>query len=96
MDAERARRIESTVVQAITRMGAEPIAREIGVSEPTVSRLKNEHLGNFSKLLACAGLKVVPVGMKCYRPEELLAMVTLARARMSQIDHPDQLVWEDE
>lgn len=95
MDAERARRNESALLQAIARMGLEPLAREIGVSEATVSRLKNEHLPHFAKLMAACGYKTVPIDMECYRPESIAAVLTLAKERMQQIESPRQLIWEE-
>lgn len=95
MDAERARRNAACVLQALSRVGSEPVAREIGVSESTVSRLKNEHLEHYARLLAACGLKVVPVDMQCYRPSAIAAMVTLAKERMAQIESPEQLQWDD-
>lgn len=82
-------------MQALSRVGSEPASREIGVSEATVSRLKNEHLPHFSKLIAALGLKVVPIEMQCYRPAAIAAMVTLAKERMAQIESPSQLEWEE-
>ena len=82
-------------MQALSRAGSEPLAREIGVSEATVSRLKNEHLPHFARLLASCGLKVVPVEMQCYRADSIAAMVTLAKERMEQITSPASLTWED-
>lgn len=95
MDRERARRIECAVVQVLNRVGSESVASEIGVSEPTVSRLKNEHLPNLARMLVVLGFKVVPIEMQCYRPESIAAMVTLAKERMDQIKSPSELVWED-
>lgn len=93
--SERARKIESLILQALSRTGSEPVAREIGVSEATVSRLRNEHLRHFAALLAATGLKVVPVEMQCYRFESIAAMLTLAKERMAQLETPQQLAWDD-
>ena len=95
MDAERARRIETTVVGALQARGARPVADEIGVSESTVSRLKNEHLADFSRLLSACELKVVPVTARCYQPESIEAIFRLAKERMEQLKSSRELEWEE-
>jgi len=70
------------------------IATAMGVSESTVSRLKNDQLDQFCLLLAHAGLKVVPIEMQCFPADKVQALLTLARDHLATIEHPDQLVWE--
>lgn len=92
---ERARKIASTVLQAMQKDAKQTaIAAAIGVSDSTVSRLVSDHLDKFSLVLAHAGLKVVPVEMQCFPQAKVQALLTLARDHLAQIDHPDQLTWE--
>jgi hypothetical protein len=59
-NAERAQRMQSVVLQRLQSNGlATSIANATGMSEGTISRLKNEHLDNFCQMLAHAGLKIV-------------------------------------
>lgn len=70
------------------------IAAAMGVSESTVSRLMSDHLDKLALVLAHAGLKVVPVAMQCFAPDKVDALLTLAKAHLSQIQNSDQLTWE--
>ena len=67
----------------------------MGVSESTVSRFKSEQLEQLCLLLSCAGLKVVPVEMKCFAEAKVQALLTLARDHLAAIERPDQLVWDE-
>lgn len=92
---ERARKACSTVLRAMQEPGRQgAIAAAMGVSESTVSRLKNDQLEQFCLLLAHAGLKVVPVEMQCFPADKVQALLTLARAHLAAVERPDQLVWE--
>lgn len=84
MPPDRARQIETKLLQRLADHGGAHMAAVTGMSEAMVSRLKNEHLGNFAKLLSALGLKVVDEGVKCYQPDIVNAWRTLAKAG---IDH---------
>lgn len=84
MSSERARQIEVKLLQRLADHGGAHLAAVTGLTEATVSRLKNDHLGNFAKLLVALGLKVVDEGVKCYQPDIVNAWRTLAKAG---IDH---------
>ncbi|KWT72252.1 hypothetical protein APY03_6277 [Variovorax sp. WDL1] len=66
----------------------------MGISESTVSRLKNDQLEQFSELLAHLGLKVVNQEMQCFPPDQIQALLTLSKVHLASIERPDQLVWE--
>lgn len=86
MPAERARQIEVKLLQRLADHGGAHLAAVTGMSEATVSRLKNEHLANFAKLLAALELKVVSEEVRCYRPDIVNAWRTLARAGIDHIE----------
>lgn len=66
---ERARKAYLTVLQRLQEPGtATAVAAAMGVSESTVSRLKNEQMEVLCGMLAHLGLKVVPVEMQCFHP----------------------------
>lgn len=94
--AERARKISAVILRAAQRDATQgAIAVAMGVSESTVSRmLAPDSLDKFALLLAHAGLKVVPVEMDCFPHDKVQALLTLARAHLVQLEHPDQLVWD--
>lgn len=86
----------STVLQRLQEPGrAVAIASAMGVSESTVSRLKNEHLESLCELLAHAGLKIVPVEVKCFPAEKIAALLTLAKAHLDSIESADEMIWEE-
>jgi hypothetical protein len=92
---ERARKATSVILRAMQDPGRQvAIATAMGVSESTVSRMKNDQLEQFCLLLAHAGLKVVPIEMQCFPADKVQALLTLARDHLAAIERPDQLVWE--
>ena len=94
---ERARKIHSTVLQALARPGAAAaIAACLGLSEATISRLKSEHLENFARLLAHAGLKVVPVEAVCVSAETYNSIAHIAGRAMARPEVMQQLMFEDD
>lgn len=87
----------SLVLQRLQEPGrAVAIATAMGTSESTVSRLKNDHLESFARLLAHAGLKIVDCDAVCVKRERWQAMSTMAVAAMSDETIARKLVWEDE
>lgn len=92
---ERARKMTCTVLQRLQEPGRQvSIAAAMGVSESTVSRLKNEHLESLCELLAHAGLKIVPVEMKCFPAEKIDALLIFAKAHLASIENSDSLEFD--
>jgi hypothetical protein len=82
----------STVLQRLQEPGrAVSIASSLGVSESTVSRLKNEHLETLCNVLAHAGLKIVPVELQCFSSAKVNALLTLSKAHLDTLKSADQL-----
>jgi hypothetical protein len=92
---ERARVTVSLVMRALATQSGAVIATAMGVSEPTISRLKNEHLEQVSLMLAHLGFKVVPCEYKCYNPEYVESILTLARAQLLENGAPKTLEWDE-
>lgn len=92
---ERARKTQVTILRALQEPGRQvALATSMGISESTVSRLKNDQLEQFSELLAHLGLKVVNQEMQCFPPDQIQALLTLSKVHLASIERPDQLVWE--
>ena len=72
------------------------IATAMGVSEATVSRIKNEQLEHFALFLAHAGMKIVLSDRVCVDPETYRALTHIATKAMANKIMADQLVWDDE
>lgn len=92
--AERSRKVHSAILQALARVGQATLARETGASEATISRWKSEQAEQCAIALAALGLKAVPVTHRCYSPETVQALLTLARAKLDEIDKPEELAWD--
>lgn len=92
---DRARRNETAMLNALARVGQVGVAESMGVSESKVSRFKNAELAEWASFLAACGLKVVPVEMRCFNPEKIGAILTLAKDNLARIDSAEQLTWED-
>jgi len=95
---ERARKLHALALQRIARVGQNRIAEEIGVSAATVSRFVSEpdNLERACKVLAAAGLKIVPITMQCFPPEKVAIFMTLARDHLNYLQRPEQLAFEDD
>jgi transcriptional regulator with XRE-family HTH domain len=69
------------------------VATAMGVSESTVSRLKNDHMESVLTLLAHLGLKVVPSSFKCVDRE---AYDFLVRSHTRVMAKAPELIWEQD
>ena len=91
---DRARKTVQCVLQALASSPASAIATASGMTESTISRLKNEHLRGFAVVLAHAGLKIVPADKQCFDPEYVKAIQTLAQAELNRQALPPQLSFD--
>jgi hypothetical protein len=92
--AERSRKNEKAVLQALARVSQTRVAEQMAVSESTVSRFKDGGIEQACLFLAACGLKVVPLEMQCFPQEKVHALLTLARDHLVQMEHPEQLSWD--
>lgn len=76
---ERSRKNLSTILQALGTIGQNQVAQALGISESTVSRMKDGELAQTSKLLSILKLKVVPEEFECVDPEYLAATELFAQ-----------------
>lgn len=102
LDPERARKNLALILTRLSSAGQARAAEACGVSESTVSKMKTPQgeqklsdLELLARLLAFLGLKVVPIEMRCFNPQQIGAVLALAKAHLAKIDGPDQLLWED-
>lgn len=93
-DAEISRKITTQLLQALSEEGQKPSAEAIGVSEATISRVK-QHLEDTIKLQRALGFKVVSRDLKCYKPEDIQPYIDLAKQRIAQLECATQLEWEE-
>lgn len=76
---ERARKIESIILQRLAEKTQTTIAIEMGMSESKISRLKNDDLSVIARLIVCLNLKVVSDDSLEVSQAELKSIKTLAR-----------------
>ena len=88
---ERVRRYQTLFLERLMSVGQQSVAKAIGVSEPTVTRLKADHLEHFCAVCAAIGVKLVPQEMACYRKESIASILQLAKERLEQIEGPEEL-----
>lgn len=91
----RARKNESEVLKALAETGQAVAARDLGVHESTVSRMKDGEIERFCSLLAAVGLKVVPMDYRCVNPEIAKAQMVIYKAMAEQVDLTS-LLWSKE
>jgi len=92
---ETARKAQSIVFQRLQSVGQVRVAEALGVSEPTVSRMKNDDLPPVLLMLAVIGIKCVPITARCYAPETIEPLLALAKQRMAQLENISQLEWDE-
>lgn len=93
---ETARKGFAFLLHALASVGQAAIAEQLGVSEATVSRIKNDDLERACLLIALLGGKIVPISVKCYAPAAIEPLLALAKQRMQQLESVAQLEWADE
>ena len=93
--SERARKIESAVLQGLASQGQVTAAKALGVSESAISRLKDGQIHVVAQLLAFLGLKVVPERVKCVDPEVAHAMFTIYTAAVGRMQDPTEILYQE-
>ena len=91
MTTSRAQRYESLVRKSLAEKGLDPVAAHVGCEKTTISRMQNEHLGKFCRMLESLDLKVVPTKFKCYPADEVNYMFALAKKYIAQMETPEEL-----
>lgn len=91
----RARKNLAAIFQRLSEVGQSVVAQRLSVSDATVSRWKTEDAELCAKLLAEIGLKVVPIGLKCFSPAKITAILQLAKDHLAGIEKADELAWDE-
>lgn len=92
--AERAKKALTLVFQAMKDPGsAVAVAVAMGVSESTVSRMKNDQMEGVLLLLAHLGIKCVPASHTCIDRESYEFLVRSHTRVMTKAPH---LIWEQD
>lgn len=86
----------TAMLNGLVSTGQVNVARVLEISEPTVSRMKDDELPRVAKLLATCELKVVPETWRCVDPRQMDALLVLAGGELDRLRARPDLVWEDE
>lgn len=87
---ETARKGLQFLLHALSSMGGAQVAEALGVSEATLSRIKNEDLERVVLLIAILDGKVVPAIASCRSPREWSAMVYLAEVGFDTLKREEE------
>lgn len=89
----RSRKLESVVLKRLERVGQATVGKAIGISESSVSLFvsKPEQLKRFCRVLAAAGLKIVPRDAQCFSPRKVQILMELARDHLNQLESVEQI-----
>ena len=95
---DRANKNHSTILQALAQAGQSKVAEALGISESTLSRMKDGDLAQLAKLLALCDLKVVPARYECEDPAYIHSLKLFAQKHLeATIAAPkagDALKWD--
>lgn len=89
--SERARKIVQIVLQRLSESRQSEIAAALGVSEATISRVKNDQIELLARILAQAGLHVVPVEA-CVVEKKVLESINVLLSTALQ-KYPNLTYW---
>lgn len=86
--AERSRKNLTAILKALSEVGQARVAERLGVSESTVSRMKDTEIERMAAVLSACGLKVVPEDWRDVEPELLRALSVLAARGAQHVAQP--------
>lgn len=93
MDIDRAIKNERIILKALADTGQVAVARELGVSESSISKSKDS-VQPMAKILAACGLKVVPNAVRCVKPEYLQSLEAIAQEHFRTRSETPTLEWD--
>lgn len=82
--AEKARKMEAAVLRKLAQTSQTSAAKELGVSDTYISRLKDGQIHVVAHLLAFLGFKLVPEQVTCVDRDRLQALCLLYQAAVDQ------------
>lgn len=94
---ERTRKNLAAIFQALSAAGQANVAKDLEVSEPTISRMKDKDFPETAKALAVLELKVVPEKFRCVDPAYLAGLEHFSKCWLEHItaNKPAQeLTWD--
>ena len=92
--SESARKIESSILQALSRVGQVHVAQATGISESEVSKWKAD-IPRIARILAAASLKTVGSDRHCVRADEFQLITRIASRALANEDAARTMLFED-
>lgn len=89
--AQRSRNYESLIIRGLESTGQRAASEDMGISEPTLTRLKNEHLEKFCDLLVALELKTVPLNWVCLSPKKHETLLYLAELGQKSLGEEEDI-----
>jgi hypothetical protein len=87
---ERSRKNASALLRALADAGQVRVADLLGVSESTVSRMKDTDIDRLAQLAAACGLKLVAEDAHVFAPKRIAALQELARIGLEHAGTPSE------
>jgi hypothetical protein len=85
-----AREMFAAFLQRISRPGSQAaLAESIGMSDTAFSRFKTDQMETLFMALAAAGFKTVPANEQTYSPEQIQALLCLAKTGLENFPAPN-------
>jgi hypothetical protein len=79
---ETARKSLTLILQRLSSVGQNTVAKALSLSEPTLSRMAATQFEQCANAFAVLGVKVVPTHFRCYNPRTFAALQQLALERL--------------
>lgn len=92
---QKSRKMLALVFSQFSDQKQSVIAAAIGVSDGTVSKFKSEHMETCCKLLAAAGLKIVPAHFECHKPEYMQWLIQGNKIAAKHVNTPRDMSDDD-
>lgn len=91
---QRARKIESRLLQVVAELGLNTIGEAVHCDPSTVSRMKSHEIPRIAMILAMGGLKVVPISAHCYRDDKIEWLIHGAKQYAGSLKSAADLDWQ--
>lgn len=94
--SETARKSLSLLLRRLAATGQAAVADTLGRSETWISRWKADDAEAAIRVIDACGLKLVPVGARCFSAEHIEHLRYFAGRALAAEATPTELTWDDE
>jgi hypothetical protein len=82
---------DNAIRRALQDVGQVRVAELMGLSAPTLSEWKNQHLSRITAMLAACGLRVIPCTTQTFDDDYIRALRTLAQHGLSASGRAEEI-----